>query len=97
MRLLLIVAACVFMLKVNAQAVLEFSPSATDMTEQVRVALENCTDKNIKLVFAKGTYYFRPDYAQTKYCVITNHGNGIKNIIFNFNGFQSVEIRNNFV
>jgi len=95
MRLLLVIAACVFMLNVKAQTVLEFSPSASDMTEQVREALENCADKQVKLKFEKGTYYFRPDYAQAKYCVITNHGNGIKNIIFNFDGFESVEIEGN--
>jgi len=82
-------------LSIEAQTVIEFKPSETDMTLAVRKALENAKDSNIKLVFQKGTYKFLPDYAMDKYCIITNHGNGIKKIIFRFDTFNSVEIEGN--
>lgn len=95
MKFKLIAILLTFTLSARTQQVIRFSPASTDMTENLRIALENSTDKNIKLVFEKGTYYFRPDFAQAKYCVITNHGNGLKNVIFNFDSFESVEIEGN--
>jgi len=95
MKLKLITFLLIFALYARAEQVLHFTSSAGDMTETVRAAVERCTDTNIKLVFEKGIYFFRPDYALEKYCVVTNHGNGLKRIIFNFEGFESVEIEGN--
>lgn len=75
-----------------SKSLIEFKPSDKDMTMAVREAIENCTDKDIKLVFEKGIYTFMPDYAKDKYCFITNHENGFKKIIFPMEGFNSVEI-----
>ncbi|WP_111708891.1 alpha-1,3-galactosidase-related protein [Lutibacter citreus] len=66
-----------------------------DMTLTVRNAIENAKDKDIKLIFEKENYIFHTDYAIGKYLYITNHGNGFKKIIFNFEGFNSVEIEGN--
>jgi hypothetical protein len=53
------------------------------------------TDRNVKLEFAPGVYRFLPDYAVDKYCTITNHGNGLKKIIFPLSGFEAIEIEGN--
>lgn len=66
-----------------------------DMTPVIRRVLEEAKDKHINLVFEKGIYKFLPDYAFGKYLEVTNHGNGYKRIIFNFDKFQSVEINGN--
>ena len=95
MKIKLVILLLGLSLTLNAKEVLKFSPSNGDMTEAVRKALENSSDKDIKLVFEQGTYLFMPDYATEKYCIITNHGNGLKKIIFNFNGFDSVEVEGN--
>lgn len=79
----------------TAKQVLEFKPQAGDMTPVVRAALEQVSDSEVKLVFAKGTYQFKPDYAAEKYCFITNHGNGLKRIVFRLEGLDSVEIEGN--
>lgn len=78
-----------------AKTVIQFDFTAADMTPIVRKALENTTDSEIKLVFEKGIYKFLPDYAVNKYCYITNHGNGQKNVIFPIDGFDSIEIDGN--
>ncbi|MDF7825540.1 hypothetical protein P4B35_16055 [Pontiellaceae bacterium B12227] len=80
---------------VKALETVTFEPRAGDRTSEIRAALENVKDKEVKLVFAKGEYVFRPDYAREKYCFITNHDNGLKKIAFLFDGFQSVEIEGN--
>ena len=81
----------------NSQAaeVINISHTEGDMTMTVREAIENTNGKDIKLVFEKGIYTFLTDYAIGKYMFITNHGNGFKKIIFNFEGFNSVEIEGN--
>ncbi|NME70443.1 alpha-1,3-galactosidase-related protein [Flammeovirga aprica] len=63
-----------------------------DMTPVIREAIENANDKEIKLVFEEGKYYFQPDFAYEKYCPITNHKNGIKRIAFPFENFEKVTI-----
>ncbi|MBU2947800.1 right-handed parallel beta-helix repeat-containing protein [Zobellia uliginosa] len=79
----------------SAQQTIHFKPEAEDMTPLVREALKNSTDKNLTLVFEKGTYKFLPDYATQRYSFITNHGNGLKNIIFLLENFDSVTIEGN--
>lgn len=79
----------------NATEVIKIKHNEGDMTSVVRNVIENATSKDIKLVFEKGKYLFLPDYALDKYCFITNHGNGLKKIIFRFEGCDSVEIEGN--
>ncbi|MDO6517307.1 alpha-1,3-galactosidase-related protein [Zobellia uliginosa] len=76
----------------SAQQTIHLKPEAEDMTPLVRKALENATDKNLTLVFETGVYTFLPDYATQRYSYITNHGNGLKNIIFLLEDFDSVTI-----
>lgn len=79
----------------SAKKVIELKPIEGDMTPVLRNALESTNDKDVKIIFAKGSYKFLPDYAFTKYCCITNHGNGIKNIIFPMDDYTSIEIEGN--
>ncbi|OEJ98818.1 alpha-galactosidase [Flavivirga aquatica] len=82
-------------LSVQAQKVIEFYPSKKDMTSVVRNAIENVKQKDIKLVFKKGTYKFLPDYAINKFSYITNHSNGEKSIVFLLENFDTIEIEGN--
>jgi len=86
-----------FLMSCNAHAteVIYIAHSDEDMTTTIREAVENAEGKDIKLVFEKGIYTFKTDYAIGKYMFVTNHGNGFKKIIFNFEGFDSVEIEGN--
>ena len=80
---------------IYAKQVIDLKPVDGDMTPVLRKALESTSDKDVKIVFAKGTYTFLPDFAVNKYCCITNHGNGIKNIIFPMDSLSSLEIEGN--
>jgi len=80
---------------VEAKQEIKIAPQEGDMTLVVRKALESVKDKEVVLIFEKGKYFFRPDYAIGKYCAITNHDNGFKNIIFPLEDFKSVEIQGN--
>ncbi|MCL5245317.1 right-handed parallel beta-helix repeat-containing protein [Cellulophaga sp. 20_2_10] len=80
---------------VYATETIHISHSKEDMSYTVRQAIENAKDKDIELVFEKGDYTFLTDYAVGKYLYVTNHGNGFKKIIFNFEGFNSVVINGN--
>lgn len=66
-----------------------------DMTPVVRNIIDKSNDRDIHLVFENGTYTFLPDYATGKYLEITNHGNGYKKIIFNFDKFRKVTLEGN--
>ncbi|CAA6696513.1 MULTISPECIES: right-handed parallel beta-helix repeat-containing protein [unclassified Lentimonas] len=79
----------------EAKQVIKIDATAADMTPVIRKALEGATDTDVTLVFAKGVYKFLPDYATNRYCYITNHGNGQKNVIFPLEGFDSIEIDGN--
>ncbi|MDO6737041.1 right-handed parallel beta-helix repeat-containing protein [Wenyingzhuangia sp. 2_MG-2023] len=85
----------VFAIQVNAKEIIEIKPGKEDMTTVVRNAIENAKDKDIKLVFSKATYRFLPDYAKEQFSFITNHGNGLKKIIFLLSDFDSVEVEGN--
>ncbi|MDO6760962.1 right-handed parallel beta-helix repeat-containing protein [Tamlana sp. 2_MG-2023] len=78
-----------------AQETIIFKPTDGDSTWEVRKAIEGAKTKDIKLVFEKGNYLFLPDYATDKYSYITNHGNGLKKVIFLLEDFDSVEIDGN--
>ena len=79
----------------NATEIINIKHAKGDMTLVVREAIENAKTKDIKLVFEKGNYFFKTDYAIGKFLYVTNHGNGFKKIIFNFEGFNSVAIEGN--
>ncbi|WP_035483827.1 alpha-1,3-galactosidase-related protein [Gaetbulibacter saemankumensis] len=70
-------------------------PVDGDMTPQIHQILDNTKTEDIHLIFEKGVYRFMPDYAAGKFLEITNHGNGYKRIIFNFNKFRTVTIEGN--
>ncbi len=77
---------------VSATEIINIKYEDGDMTSIVRNAIGNAKSKDIKLVFEKGIYSFNPEYAIGKFLYITNHGNGFKKIIFNFEGFDSVAV-----
>ena len=78
-----------------AEQIIKLQPSSADMTPVLRAALESVTDDEIKIILEKGTYKFLPDYAVSRYSTVTNHGNGMKNVIFPLDNFKSVEIEGN--
>ncbi|WP_010135920.1 right-handed parallel beta-helix repeat-containing protein [Ochrovirga pacifica] len=80
--------------QIQAKEIIEIHPS-DDVTTVVREAIANTKDKDLKLVFSKGVYHFLPTYAQEKFCYITNHGNGLKKIVFLFQDFNSVTLEGN--
>ncbi len=80
---------------VLAKEVIEIKHTNEDATSLVRKAIEGISDKDVQIVFEKGTYRFMPDYAAEKYCFITNHENGLKKIIFQAEGLNSIEIDGN--
>ena len=80
---------------VAAKQIITLSPTEKDMTPVVRTVLEGINEKDVKIVFEEGTYFFRPDYAQEKYCYITNHGNGLKKMTFLFENLDNVELEGN--
>ena len=94
---IVLVAIFSFLMSCNAQAteIIEIAHENGDMTMTIRKAIEKAKGKDIKLVFEKGIYTFKTDYAIGKYKHVTNHGNGFKKIIFNFEGFNAVEIEGN--
>ncbi|GAA3615365.1 right-handed parallel beta-helix repeat-containing protein [Flavivirga amylovorans] len=79
----------------NATEVITINHEHSDITSKVREAIENVTEKDIKIVFEKGVYTFLPDYALSRHSFITNHGNGYKRVAFRFEGFDSVTIEGN--
>ncbi|TXF87965.1 right-handed parallel beta-helix repeat-containing protein [Neolewinella aurantiaca] len=91
--LLLLLSVC--NLNSLAAAVINLSPTQSDMTPVVREALEGIDDKELTIVLAPGTYRFHNDYAFNEYRFITNHDNGMKNIIFPLKGFDAVTIEGN--
>ena len=96
-KIITIVITALALSAVNAYAkqTLIFEHTTEDMTPIVRAALEKVVDKDLKIVFKKGTYKFLPDYALSKYRAITNHGNGMKKIAFALENFDSVEVEGN--
>lgn len=58
----------------------------------IKSLLENAPKKDVRIIFQKGTYFFKPEGTFVKNHPITNHENGIKNIAFLFEGFESIEI-----
>lgn len=70
----------------------KISPVQGDCTTVLRKALEHVDADKIRVEFQPGIYLCRPDYAIEKYCTISNHGNGLKKILFSFDSFDSIQI-----
>ena len=79
----------------KAAELIEIKHQNGDMTTLVRNSIANAKSADIKIVFEKGIYSFLPDFAISKYSYITNHGNGLKRIVFLLEKFDSVEIEGN--
>lgn len=64
-----------------------------DMTPFIYSLLEELpADQPVKVIFPKGTYHFRPEFAAGKYHCITNHDNGFRHFAFPLTGRRSIEI-----
>ena len=94
-KLVFTLVAFSFALVAFANSTIVIEPTGDDMTPIVREILENANEKDLIIQFKKGVYKFLPDYATGKYLDISNHGNGYKKIIFNFDKFHSVNIQGN--
>ncbi|TPN86246.1 right-handed parallel beta-helix repeat-containing protein [Aquimarina algicola] len=79
----------------HATEIIKIKHQEGDITPVIREVIENTKSSDIKLVFDKGIYTFLTDYAIGQYKYVTNHNNGFKKIIFNFEDFDSVEIEGN--
>ena len=64
-----------------------------DATPFVIKALKECrATKATKLVFAKGTYNFEPNFASEKYVFVSNNDEGLKRFVFDLSGMTGLEI-----
>lgn len=86
----------IFSYTVNAQSDVVHVKSVTngeDATPIVMDALRKVKEKNAKkLVFAKGTYRFTPDFASEKYVFVSNNDEGLKRFVFDLSDFENLEI-----
>ncbi len=68
-------------------------PDGSDTIPALKKALAACkAQKATQLVFPQGTYNFFPDFADERYCFISNNDEGLKRIAFNLIGFENLEI-----
>jgi hypothetical protein len=68
-------------------------PKGEDATQLVTEALRECkSQKASKIVFTKGKYEFRPDFASEKYVFISNNDHGLKNNLFDLSDMENLEI-----
>ena len=68
-------------------------PKGEDATPFVIQALKECrATKATKLVFAKGTYNFEPNFASEKYVFVSNNDEGLKRFVFDLSGMSNLEI-----
>lgn len=64
-----------------------------DATYAVYKAIEQCKTTNAKkIIFPKGKYDFRPDYATEKFVFVSNNTEGLKRFAFDLSGMQNIEI-----
>lgn len=94
-KMLTLLPALLVTLTLSAGKVITLPSAEGDMTPAIRKVLEQVDGGSLKLVLDGGTYFCRPDYALQKYCAVTNHGNGLKNLLFNLEGMDEVEIVGN--
>ena len=68
-------------------------PNKKDATTSVIDAIKKCkVSQATKLVFEKGTYFFKPDLANEKYIFISNNDEGLKRFVFDLSGMYDLEI-----
>ncbi len=79
----------------SARQVIRIKPEKGDMTLILREELSKIEGDDVRIVFDKGEYFFKPDFAFEKYCAITNHGNGSKKILFPISNINKVTIDGN--
>ena len=83
-------------LVLNAQETIHISlGDREDATCEIRETLMKSRSDQVKIIFERGVYYCLPDYANEKYCVISNHGNGTKKILFSLANYKTIEIIGN--
>lgn len=94
---ILCLALLAFALPVKGEGtVIRFTPDDQgDLTLLLRERIEAAGTEDVHIIFEPGRYVFRPDLAVQKYCAVTNHGNGLKNILFHLCGKRSVTIEGN--
>jgi len=64
-----------------------------DATTSIVGALKECrVTKATKLILAKGTYEFQPDFASEKYVFVSNNDEGLKRFAFDLSGITNLEI-----
>lgn len=95
LKLTLLTIVVPFVSYAGEAVTLNFSPQEGDATPSIRAALDAVEARDVVLVFEPGRYEFRGDYAQQTYLAITNHDNGLKQIIFPMDRFDSVTIEGN--
>ena len=66
-----------------------------DATSKIRESVMKSQSEQVRIVFEKGVYRCLPDYANEKYCAISNHGNGMKKILFALENYKTIEIIGN--
>jgi hypothetical protein len=78
---------------VNIADFKKYEYEGEDATPMVREALAYCRKvKATKLIFPKGRYNFRRDYAVEKYVFMSNNDEGLKRFVFDLTGFKNFEI-----
>ncbi|WOO40623.1 right-handed parallel beta-helix repeat-containing protein [Rubellicoccus peritrichatus] len=68
-------------------------PDTIPALKQALAAIKK--EQATKLIFPSGTYHFFPDYADERYCFISNNDEGLKRIAFNLKDFENLEIDGN--
>ena len=85
------IGVLIFSNYVSAVEIIEIKHQKGDMTTIVRKMIAQTKATDLKIVFEKGNYLFLPDYATSKYSYITNHGNGLKRIVFLLEKFIEIK------
>ncbi len=94
-QLILTLLFSTFLCHAMAEEVIHIASTEGDMTPIIRYAIEQSNSTELKVILDGGVYFCRPDYAFEKYCAITNHGNGVKKILFPMIGYKSISIVGN--
>lgn len=64
-----------------------------DSTPGIIDALKLCKKSGAsELIFEKGIYHFYPDKGTDKYCFVSNNDEGLKRVVFLFEGFKNLTI-----
>ncbi|MCU0793236.1 MAG: right-handed parallel beta-helix repeat-containing protein [Opitutaceae bacterium] len=68
-------------------------PDGQDCTRALKIALAECRGSGAKrLVFPKGRYVFRPEFADELYLFTSNNDEGLKRVAFMLNGLEDLVI-----